>query len=71
MFRLLLAAGIVAFIFVHSPERSSAGFAEDAERWASWTKREMAEAAIRSGAAQELLKSAATAEGKPALRHTH
>ena len=71
MFRLVFAAAIIAFIFVHSPERPDRGFGEDAGRWADWTKREMAEAAIRSGAAQDLMKSAAAAEMKPALRHTH
>ena len=71
MFRLLLAAGIVGYIFLHSPERSSVGFAEDAERWAGWTKREMTEAAIRSGAAQQLVRNAAAAETKPAPRHTY
>jgi hypothetical protein len=61
-----LACGIaiIGYIFAHSPERPSVTASDDAARWIDRTRADITEAALRSQAAQELVRRSLTSMDK-------
>lgn len=71
MLRLACGIAIVAFIFVHSPERPKESLSGEAARWVDRTRTEITEAALRSSTARDLVRRGFGADETAGAKPSH